>query len=148
MLTTTEAAAKILEFPAATVDYGSLDRASVIRRISSALKARSGKSWSVTGGKGTAYGWLNIDAMPKFRTWSHRLPEGAADRPENYVEVNDGAKYGHTGPELRAELAQLLGLSCVYLDGVQVPSSNAHYREFIDRAEGRTPSVIAQRYWD
>lgn len=134
--------------PAPSIDYGPLDRASVIRRISAALKARSGKAWSVTGGKGTAYGWLRIDAPPKARTWHHRPTEGMEDVPGAYIEVEDGGAYGHTGPELRAELAQLLGLPSVHHQGVSVPASNDHYREYIDRAEGRTPAKIAEQYWD
>lgn len=130
------------------IDYGPLDRASVIRRIAAALKARSGKAWSVTGGKGTAYGWLRIDAPPKARTWSYRLPEGAPDRPGNYVEVDDRAAFGHTGPALRAELARLLGVEQIHPQGYSVPASNDHYREAIDRAEGREPAKIAEQYWD
>ncbi len=45
------------------------DRDATIRRIKTALKKRSGKTWSVTGGKGTAYGWISIDAPPARRTW-------------------------------------------------------------------------------
>ena len=41
-----------------------LDRNEAIKRIKAALKARSGKSWSVTGGKGTAWGWIKIDTTP------------------------------------------------------------------------------------
>jgi hypothetical protein len=40
-----------------------------IKRIKTALKQRSGKEWSVTNSRGTAYGWLTIDAPPKRRTW-------------------------------------------------------------------------------
>jgi hypothetical protein len=46
-----------------------MDRAEAIKKIKTALQKRSGKTWSVTGGKGTAYGWLTIDAPPARRTW-------------------------------------------------------------------------------
>jgi hypothetical protein len=49
----------------------SIDRNDAIKRIKSALKKRSGKDWSVTGGKGTAWGWIEIDAPPRRRTWRH-----------------------------------------------------------------------------
>ena len=49
----------------------------------------------------------------------------------------------------RAELAQALGYTePVHGKGVKIPSSSAYYREFIDRAEGRKPSVLGEPYWD
>jgi hypothetical protein len=46
-----------------------VDRDEAIARIKSALKLRSGKTWSVKGNRGTAWGWIDIDAPPKRRTW-------------------------------------------------------------------------------
>ncbi len=40
-----------------------VDRNDAIARLKAALK-KSGKTWSVTGGRGTAWGWLNITAPP------------------------------------------------------------------------------------
>ena len=54
-----------------------LSRAAVIARIKRGLESRSGKRWSVTGGTGTAYGWLHIDAPPARRTWRDRPRPGA-----------------------------------------------------------------------
>jgi len=53
--------------PTPTTDY--IDRATAIKKIKAALERRSGKTWSVTGGRGTAYGWLSINAPPARRTW-------------------------------------------------------------------------------
>jgi len=39
-----------------------MDRNETIKTIRAALRRRSGKLWSVTGGRGTAWGWLSIDA--------------------------------------------------------------------------------------
>lgn len=113
------------------------DRATAIAELRAALKRRSGKSWSVTGGKGTAYGWLRIDAPPKRRifTW-------------------DGtAKLEPVGPGVmsladRIELANLLGLDTVHAQGVSIPASTAHRLEYMQRANGQTPDEIAQPYWD
>lgn len=58
-----------------------MDRNEAIQRIKTALRRRSGKAWSVTGGRGTAWGWINIDAPPARRTWQHiqtRRPEPPA----------------------------------------------------------------------
>ena len=126
------------------------DRAETIQRIKRALQRRSGKPWSVTGGRGTAWGWLTIDAPPSRRTWKQRLKAGAVNgAPEDYEEFDSGELGGCMGPEDRAELGQLLGLNgAVHFQGVQVASSGDYYREFIDRAEGRVPSKIAEPYWD
>ncbi len=44
-----------------------MDRDEAIKRIRAALKRRSGKLWSVTGGRGTSWGWIK-----------HRRASGAA----------------------------------------------------------------------
>lgn len=91
------------------------------KRIKSALKARSGKSWSVTHGRGTAYGWIRIRAMGE--SWM--------------------------GEETCAELAGLLGLArpC-HPQGESIPSGSNFREEFVDRAEGRTPTKFGEIYWD
>ena len=101
-----------------------LSRNAVITRLKTALRARSGRAWSVTGGRGTAYGWITIDTMPSRRT-------------------DDQAR-----TEDQKELARVLGLDGVHRQGVRIPASHDYYREYIDRAEGRTPSVIVHPYWD
>jgi len=127
-----------------------MDRNETIKRIKAALKKRSGKSWSVIGGTGTSHGWLTIDAPPARRTWVS-VSTGARDetgstiyREENHPEE----EFGYTGPEDREELAKLLGLKSVGHQGESVPASNDYYQEYIDRAEGKTPSVIGVQYWD
>ena len=105
-----------------TATYADLD--TTIARIRTALRKRSGKAWSVRRGEGTAYGWITIEAPPSRQV--------------------DGA---NTTEEL-AELAALLGLETVHHQGESIPSGGAYRAEYIDRAEGRTPSVIGQQYWD
>jgi hypothetical protein len=41
------------------------DRNATIAAIRKALKARSGKSWSVRGDRGSAWGWIRISLPPK-----------------------------------------------------------------------------------
>lgn len=103
-----------------------MDRNETIAQIKAALKRRSGKAWSVTGGRGTAYGWITIHVAPKSRN-----------------------EYGYMSDADRAELAQLLGYDRpVHMQGVDIPASSAYYQEFIDRANGRAPSVTGKPYWD
>lgn len=96
-----------------------------IAAIKSALRERSGKSWSVTARRGSSYGWLNITAPPA------RLVD-----------------YGYMTDADSAELGRLLGRDgpC-HMQGELVPASAAHYREFTARAAG-LPFVVAERYWD
>lgn len=102
-----------------------MDRNETIRQIKASLKARSGKAWSVTGGRGTVWGWITIEALPSER-----------------VEC------GYTSEADRATLAKLLDFDTVHAQGISIPASNAYYQEYVDRAAGRTPSKIGQRYWD
>lgn len=127
------------------------DRNAVIKRIKSALERRSGKKWSVTGGSGTAWGWIQIDAPPGRRTWRSRLKPDAspAQLPEDYEEYDSGQAGGYSSPADRAELGRLLGMDGpVHFQGQQVPASSDHYREFVERAEGRPVTKLAQAYWD
>lgn len=104
----------------------SLGRDEAIRRIRTALQARSGRSWSVHGGRGTAWGWIKVSAPPR--------------RQDEYGKISDAD---------REELARLLGLTLrVHEQGVSIPSSSDYYREYVDRAEGRPPSVHGKPYWD
>lgn len=128
-----------------------MERNDTIKRIRSALQRRSGKAWSVTGGRGTAWGWLTIDAPPARRTWRNRLKADAspAQLPEDYEEYDSGQPGGYSSPSDRAELGQLLGLDKpVHCQGVSIAASSEYWQEYIDRAEGRTPAKIAQPYWD
>jgi hypothetical protein len=102
----------------------SVDRDTAIKAIRSALRRRSGKAWSVRGGRGTSWGWITISAAPA------RL-----------------GRFGELSDEDRAELERLLGVT-VHSQGVTVAASNDYRREFIARAEGREPEAHGQPYWD
>jgi hypothetical protein len=120
--------------------------------IKAGLKARSDRIWSVTRGRGTASGWITIDAPPARRTWSDR--ERAVKGPTNHhadqYEPYDTGQPGHSmSPEDRAELGRLLGLEGpAHCQGESIPGASDYYREFIDRAHGRAPSVEGTPYWD
>ena len=100
------------------------DRNQAILTIRKALRARSGKAWSVRGGKGTSWGWITITAPP--------------------VRTNE---FGSMNDEDIAELSELLGTPAHH-QGVKVPSSMAYRQEYIDRAQGKTPTTIGTPYWD
>jgi hypothetical protein len=116
------------------------DRDDAIARIRAALRRRSGKDWTVRGGRGTAWGWITIDAPPRRRTWTWPAP---GEPP-----VNTGRLVGYMGPDDAEELRTLLGLDYVHPQGVSIPSSNAHRREYMERAEAGFTTKIAACYWD
>lgn len=101
----------------------SIDRNEAIARIKAGLKARTGRSWSVTGGRGTAWGWITITAPP-------------ARRESSVLQADD-----------QAMLSMALGMN-VHGQGEKVPASNAYRVEFVARAEGRTPEAHGVQYWD
>src|SRR5919106_1076456 len=55
------------------------DRDEAIRQIRAALRRRSGRAWSVTGGRGTAWGWITITA-PRARRAARAGRAGRACR--------------------------------------------------------------------
>jgi hypothetical protein len=125
-------------------------RDETISRIKTALKKRSGKSWSVTGGKGTAWGWIKIDVLPAKQTAHFQLKAGltTGHTMDDYDDMDTGEKGGHMTPTDRAQLKELLGLDSLHHQGVSIMASSDAYQEYIDRAEGRTPTKIAEPYWD
>jgi len=100
------------------------DRNETIAKVKAALQKRSKKQWSVTGGKGTGWGWIHISAPPK--------------RLDGSMMTEADAK----------ELAKLLDLDHVQRQYHSVPASGDHRTEIVDRAEGRKPRKIGQQYWD
>jgi hypothetical protein len=129
-----------------------IERNDAIKRIRKALKERSGKSWSVTGDHGTAWGWINIDAPPARRTWHFETGEdgfmvksgtvNAAGAPE-YKEFNDPtAGGGHMSPDERKELAALLNVPTVHCDGVSVSPDAREY--YVLAAESKQIDLMAK----
>ncbi len=98
-------------------------RDETIKQIRQALKNRTGRTWSVTGGRGTSWGWINITAPP-------RRMDGWAMSAADQLTLSDALD------------------KTVHHQGESIPASNAHYQEFIERAEGRPVTAIAEAYWD
>jgi hypothetical protein len=114
------------ETPAVTAPEPRLnDRDVTIAAIRTALRRRTGQAWSVTGGRGTSWGWITVTAPPARRT-----------------------EHGYLSDVDRAVLADALGLETVHSQGVSIPAGNDYRTEYVDRAEGRQPSRIGVPYWD
>lgn len=105
-----------------------MNRDEAIKTIRAELKRRSGKTWSVTGGRGTAWGWIRITAPPARRVGKY----------EGVMTEDD-----------QTELAGLLNVPVGFArGGVMVAASQAHYTEYVERAKGIKPTMIAEAYWD
>lgn len=101
-----------------------MERNEAIAQIKSALKARSGKTWSVKGGTGTAWGWITVSAPP--------------------ARLVDGWKLSDTD---KAELSALLGEQ-MGNQGVVIPASSQYRVEYVAKAQGVTPIRTGTPYWD
>lgn len=135
--------------------YASADRDETIKAIRAALKRRTGRPWSVTGGRGTGWGWISIQSPPKRRTGVHvKNPDwegGHGDpRDPEWILVDSGEpqEFGYMTPEDIKILGDALGLERVHEQGVSIPAGADYRTEYINRAEGRAPSVTGTPYWD
>jgi hypothetical protein len=131
--------------------HASVGRDETIKAIRAALKRRSGKSWSVTGGRGTAWGWINISAPPRRCTGDMiqhaELRDGRTHY--EYEHIDTGQRTGCMTPQDATELGELLGLGKpAHYRGESIAASNSHYIEYIARAEDRSPSTFGKQYWD
>jgi hypothetical protein len=101
------------------------DRNTAIAAIRDALRRRTGRAWSVTGGRGTAWGWITVSSPPARRVG-----------------------FGYLSDDDATALAAALGLERVHQQGVSIPASYGHRAEYVARALGQTPTVYGQTYWD
>lgn len=106
-------------------EAGTIDRDDAIRLIREALKKRSGKAWSVKGGRGTGWGWITVSAPPA------RCGE-----------------YGYMSDADRTELASLLGLGHAHQQGVTIAAASDYRREYVTRALGLEVLDHGTPYWD
>jgi len=99
------------------------DRNDFIRIVKHNLRERSGKSWSVKGGRGTAWGWVTICALPSQM---------------------DGYCMSEAQCE---ELGALLG-ERVHSQGTLVPSASDFRMEYVQRSAGVEVTVVGVPSWD
>lgn len=100
-------------------------RDEAIAAIRSALRHRTGHAWSVTGGRGTSWGWITVTAPPR------RQVRGQMTEPD------------------RVALTEALGLeTLVPAQGEMIPDGSDYRQEYIDRARGLQPVAVGRPYWD
>ena len=103
------------------------DRDIAIARIKAALKRRTGHSWSVTGGRGTAWGWIEVTTPP------------AHQRKHGRTEMSRGECIA---------LARVLGLESVHNQGWSIPAGGDYRKDAVMRAEKGMSDVTPEQYWD
>jgi hypothetical protein len=115
-----------------------MDRNEAIKRIRAALKKSTGRAWSVTGGRGTAWGWITVDAPPRRRTADHRGED--VGEPGHYMTMEDRKTLGGIMREMQSGIA--------HHQGVSIPASGAYRRYYVALAEGEEPTDTPTPYWD
>ena len=101
-----------------------LDRDAAISRIRAALKSRSTQRWSVTGGSGTAWGWITVRAPPARR-----------------------GEYGYTSDSDRVELAAMFGVP-VHEQGLQIAPEERGWYVAAIKTLGERIAEAAESGWD
>ncbi len=106
-----------------TTTTATTERDETILILRRELRRRSGKAWSVRGGRGTGWGWITVTAPPAR-------------------QVNGGLSDAD-----REELSALFGED-VHWQGLMIPASREYRTEYVDRVRGLAPVCLAQPYWD
>jgi hypothetical protein len=124
------------------------DRDATIKALRVALKAKTGRAWSVTGGRGTAWGWITITAPAARRTYTRVLKEGAEEfRPESYEWVNTGEPDRSMSPEDSATLSAIFG-DCHH-QGIKVDPRGKDYERHLALAiHGEDLGFKSESHWD
>lgn len=104
------------------IETAATDRNGTIAALKRILKERTGRTWSVRGGQGTSWGWIDVVSMPKQQV------EGS---------MTDADK----------ALLSAVFSETVHHQGVSIAASTAHRREYLRRAAGLSFAVAAA-YWD
>jgi hypothetical protein len=110
--------------PAAAPAVDETDRNVTIGILRAELRRRTGRTWSVTGGKGTSWGWITVTAPPARRD-----------------------RFGSMTEQDAQDLARALDLDTAHHQGVLIPASSAHRREYLARVREQDYTVAAA-YWD
>jgi hypothetical protein len=108
-----------------TGNASDLSRDEIIVAIRKNLRARTGRGWSVKGGRGTSWSWITITAPPARQD-----------------------RYGCMTDDDAQALADALGLDAAHRQGVSVPGQNDYRQEYLDRSAGQVPSRTGVPNWD
>lgn len=96
-------------------------RDEAIERIRAALKRRAGRSWSVRGGRGTAWSWIEVSAPPARRN-----------------------EFGGISAEDANELSRIFGIGRHHFTGGCWSISREERERMVARAEGPNLEDLAR----
>jgi len=99
------------------------DRNKAITALRAGLRRRSTKTWSVRGGRGTAWGWITVTAPPS------RLDQ-----------------YGGMSKADQEELSRIFR-EHVHHQGISIPASNPYREAYVERVLHGSTSLNPQPYW-
>lgn len=116
-----------------------LDRDLAIKLIRHNLKQRSGKTWSVTGGRGSAWGWITITAPPARRVDNELTPEDAREL---------GDLLGLPEKTVYRDLMPAGTSNAAHSQGVDIADDREWYLHYIDASAGVESAHGTPRYWD
>lgn len=111
------------------------------KEIARRLTARLGIPVSVTCGRGTSRGWGHIRVASTRKKYRR-----AEVTPGVYEWVRAGQEPGTDNPLDLIRINAAMGYHARH--SIDIANSTAHWVEALARAAGRTPSKIAQPYWD
>jgi len=87
------------------------DRDLAIERIRLAMKRRTGRAWSVRGGRGTVWGWITISAPPARVADGKHTEEDARTLAEIFGQPASHFRYANgciVSPQERREIVRLV----------------------------------------
>lgn len=132
-------------------------RPEVTKQIKQSLKERTGLTWSVTGNRGTAWGWLTI-AAPKARRVMHDenpncdfMVNGSggpvgSEQEHPWIErpPRDDETAYYTSQVDREILAETLGIGMNQASSQGVSISPDNWDFYLDRAANGQPPVVIE----
>lgn len=126
-----------------------IERAEAIKRIKAALKEKTGKVWSVSGSRGTAWGWITVQA-PKRRRVSHKgnpvydTHWTTPDEPAYFEYVATDQENYYTSDADCQELADAFGLDKpAHMQGVSIsPDSREWYVEMAEKDHSQVEEAV------
>lgn len=122
-----------------------MERKEATKRIRQALRKRTGQTWSVTGDRGTAWGWLRIEAAKSRRVCHDDNPEYdryalyQSELPWTERKPGKGETAYDTSQQDRETLAKTLGISMNLSSCQGVSISPDQWQWYINRAENGPP---------
>ena len=124
MSTTTATDLPIIAVTDEEIRHLAEDRNTTITALRKVLKRRTGRTWSVTGGRGSSWGWITVNSPP-----ARRDGYSITDEDGTLLMAAFGMEHHRPGT-------------------LTIPAGTAHRRVYLQRAHGVPRTFTAEQYWD